>query len=144
MLPDEEPDATITIETEPTETPPPADNTAALDAIQGRIEAVETRITEGLEGEREWTTTTLTSLREEIASIRANLTEIAQGFPAQVQALRDELTLLSQSLQTPVVTVEAEPEIPVVEPSELPAPVDGTPPPASASSALPKGKRRVV
>lgn len=123
-----------------------SDQTAALEAIGGRIEAVETRITEGLEGEREWTLETITFLRQEIADLKANLSEITTGFPAQVQALRDELTQLSQSLQTPVVAaVVEEPPIPVVEPeSELPASVEGTPEAATAKNALQKGRRRVV
>ena len=135
----------INVENPPDESNAPPDQTAALEAITGRIEAVETRITEGLEGEREWTLETITSLRQELTNLLADLSEIATGFPSQVQALRDELTQLSQSLQTaPVITVEAEPEIPVVEPGALPASVDGTPPPAGAKNALPKGKRKVV
>jgi len=154
MNEDENPDApadtgtvNITVENPPDEGNAPTDQTVALEAIAGRIEAVETRITEGLEGEREWTQETITSLRQEIADLRTNLTEISQGFPAQVQSLRDELTQLSQSLQTPPVVaavVTEEPEIPVVEPGALPASVDGTPTDAPVTSAPPKGKRRVV
>lgn len=126
------------------ENPTPPDNSAALEQIGGRIEALETRITEAVEGERTWTTETITSLRQELADLRANLSEITQGFPAQVTELREELTRLSLSLQTPVVIPVEEVTAEVVTPPASPASEEGTPTDAPVTSASPKGKRRVV
>lgn len=144
--------ATVVVVPEPAPAPAPEDNDA-LDALGERIEALETRITEAVEGERTWTTQTITSLRQELADLKVNLTQMAEGIPGQLTELKAELARLSRSLQQapdPVAEPVTAAEIPPAVPPTLPDAAADTPPPVSAPVAEPSGtgsqrpKRRVV
>jgi len=110
--------ARIVIDTE-TDNQGTQDNSEALEQISSRMEAIETRITEGLEGERTWTTQTITSLQNELQSLKdqvQSLTTENQSLTTAQKALRDELIL---QLQEARAKLEAPPE-PPQPPQELP------------------------
>lgn len=111
--------------------------------ISGQLEAIDARITEGLEGNREWTNQTISALRQELTDLRANLQTVVTGMPEQIASLREELTRLSQSLQAaqePVETVD--PVAASVDGIQENAPAPNvSPAPASPS---PSKKRRVI
>lgn len=114
--------------------------------IAGQLEAIDARITEGLEGNREWTNQTISALRQELTDMRANLQTVVTGMPDQIASLREELTRLSQSLQAAVETPEV---VETVDP--VAASVDAIPenvPATNVSPALesrsPLKKRRVI
>lgn len=111
---------------------------AAADAfhdVSERITALDTRITEALEGERTWTTETIKPLQQELADLRSTLQEVANNLPSQMQSLRDELTRLSQELRRPPETVETMETVAVVVPP--PAPPDPNSPPPAAGDGPP-------
>ncbi len=67
--------------------------------LAGRLEALEQRIAEAVEGERTWTKKTITSLQQEVADLKATLKAASENLPPQIAELREELTRLSQELQ---------------------------------------------
>src|SRR5713226_7740694 len=115
------PDGSTTIIVPPPEGSADAAQAEALAEISDRMEAVETRITEGLEGERQWTTQTITSLQTELATLKEqvqSLTTENQSLTASQQTLRDELI---QQLREAKAKLEAAqppepPKIPTEEP----------------------------
>jgi len=141
--------AIITPPTEPPESEEGESEGEEIAAIAARIDAVETRITEGLEGERTWTQETITSLRQELADLKATLAAVAENHPAAMQALRDELIRLSQELQA-MQTAAAEAPTPPSEtpptapPSNEPLPESGEDPPEVAPTPAARRKKRVI
>lgn len=117
--------------------------------IAGRIDALEARITEGLAGERQWTTTTISSLTQELADLKATLATIPEGL----QSLREELTRLSRELAEAKAQLmpPAEPEAiaevtPPAEPPQPPLPENADADGQATPNAPPvvKRRRRVV
>lgn len=140
---------------------PPSDNTAQVEAlaqIQARLESAETRITQGIEGERTWTTSQIAALTQELADCKATLQTMGQNLPEQVTELRAELTRLSQELQqvqtlpqplpippetvivAPIIAPPAHPPKVKADPENEGAPVVPQPPQGRKSGA----RRRVT
>lgn len=150
--PDTSGDGTVTV----TVTPPDEDgngatDTAALDAIQARIEAVETRITDELESNRQCQTETITSLRQDITNLQLNLSEVVQGMPSQIASLQEQLTQLSQELQRVQNSEPPLETVAVVIPPEEPdlrsadgTPTDANAPDASQSAPKTRKGKRVI
>jgi uncharacterized phage infection (PIP) family protein YhgE len=104
-----------------------AANAEALEQIAQRIEALETRITQAVESERQWTTQQITSLTTEAADLKANLQTITQGLTPQVTELKEQLTLLSSSLsELKTRQTEPPPNQPIPEPPPSPESVADT------------------
>ncbi|MDE2019963.1 MAG: hypothetical protein KGJ13_06495 [Patescibacteria group bacterium] len=116
----------------------------ALAEITARIADIDKRISENTESNRQWQTTTITSLQTEIAALKANLTQLAEGLPEQVKKLREELTQLSHEMQASVSRRQS-PEVTAVSvetiiPPEVPPQENaaGTQTDAPAKNASPK------
>jgi ABC-type transporter Mla subunit MlaD len=144
-------------------TPPaPAQNVGAseeaLARIAARIEALETALETRIGDTRQWTETTLSPLTQQLADMRADLSQAVQNLPSTMQTFREELTRKLQELQqaveaqrqpvTPTLPegtiIQAETTV-ITPPEEPPANADGTNPTAPATPAPPAArKRRVV
>jgi hypothetical protein len=92
------------------------ENAQALAEVSGRVDAIETRITAEIEGERNWTQSQIAPLLQELADLKANSKVQTENFLAQITALQDTLTRLQQE---PVEEVISE-TLSVTEPPETP------------------------
>jgi uncharacterized phage infection (PIP) family protein YhgE len=89
-------------------------------AIEARIDELSTKINSLAEGNEQWQTTTITSLKQEIADLRETLKTLPDSLSSQVTALREELTLLSQELRAAKAAQPETPAPPQVDPPETP------------------------
>ncbi|MDE2019759.1 MAG: hypothetical protein KGJ13_05445 [Patescibacteria group bacterium] len=140
---------------------PDIDDNETIAAISERIGEIETRLAAGLKDNKEWTTSTLTSLQTEVQELKTNLAQMAEGLPQQVAGLRDELTRLSREIQALASPRQSappvQPQTEVVTPPEIPpqenaegiqeiAPVTAASPgaPEKSQTAAQRRKYRVV
>lgn len=129
-----------------------ADEAAEIGRIAGQVAALETRITEAIEGERTWTTETITSLRQELADLKATLQQVTSNLPQTVAELREELTRLSQEIaaeqEARTATLAVVTEVPPHSPPDannLPGGAEGPGTTASQPVASPsKRAKRVI
>lgn len=119
------------------------ENTEALAEIEARLEAVDTRITEGLEGERQWTTQTITSLQNELRELKTLLQSTTENLTASTAALRDELILQLREAREKLEKQEKNPE-PLPPPQETPPnlPPDNSPPPLESDAEGPLAQQK--
>ena len=75
-----------------------AEEDAEFARLAERIAAVDNRVSELSEGQGQWQTTTETSLRQEIADLKATLDQVGINLPMQIAELQAELTRISQDL----------------------------------------------
>lgn len=131
---------------------PSADDDADDDAeivadVTERLAAVETRLHERAQWQTE-TQSTITSLRQEIADLKATLRTVGQNLPEEVASLRDELTRLSQELQAAHEAPETEEvDPPPVPPDQMNPSGEGEEGPGLTENRpgqSPKRKKRVV
>ena len=119
-----------------------ADEDQEIERIVERIEALDARITSALKDERQWSEKTITSLKQEVADLKATLTEAAKNLPQQMKELKAELIRLSQEIQhrvqTPPATQEALPAVEQIDPPLSP------PDPNNALPASPEGTQEHV
>jgi hypothetical protein len=100
----------------------PEHATEEIDQIRENIAAIEQRISDLVEGNEQWKTTTITSLQQQIADLKVNLSTVAEQLPEQVKELRGELILLSREIRERLATPpvpEVAPASEVVNPQEV-------------------------
>lgn len=70
----------------------------ALDRIQARIDQINAKIEEGIEGDTGWLKTILASMKQELADLQANQQNLTENLAAQVADLKAQLTPLQQEI----------------------------------------------
>lgn len=163
-MPPDEPETVITPDTGATvivtspANPEASSGSEEIQRIASRLEEIDAQIRQGIDGERQWTETNLSALRQEVADLRATLEQAAQNLPSQMQTLREELTQQLQELRDKLAKPQRgqteEPEVTTVVATVIPplAPesVDGTSQIAPVNDALPneaatqKRKRKLL
>lgn len=108
----------------PGDVTPPGDNEGdgeEVARLREQIAALSTRIEEIESGEEAWRATTITSLQQELADLKATLQTVTENQPLALTELREELTRLRQEIAALKATPpepEAEPE--VLDPPDQP------------------------
>lgn len=109
-----------------------SDNEASeeIAALRERITALETRIAEVASGEEAWRATTITSLQQDLADLRATMETVSSNQSVPLTEVRDELTQLRQEIASlkakppveeitePVIATEIPPAVPPPHQSE--------------------------
>ena len=114
----------------PPENPPPEETDTdeieeQINELGERVTAAERSINEGLTGERQWTTTALKAMQQELSDLKANLTQLATTLPQQYNSLREELTRLLQERQRAAEALETVETVITETPPESPPNAEG-------------------
>lgn len=142
-----EPPVTVTVETpapeihEPEEQEAEEEQNEEIKELCSRVDAIDARISELIEGNRTWTQTELNSLKSELADLSATLNQVVPNLTTQIKALEEKLTLSLQELQAEEEAEEI-PEVTEITPPTVPENVEGTPQIADVRNAPPNETER--